>query len=111
MSRNKGPSKNQYSQGLTYVAQTPSFLKNFGQAKSPSPDSSGREPLPERPRDGKWARGSDDEGGDGEDEDEWGETYGGAGEEGPQVVVLKEGRHLTAEDLKRERRRGGFLRS
>lgn len=129
MSR-KGPTKNQYSQGLTYVAQTPSFLKNFGQPKSPSPppppqssssaavSRSGREPLPERPREGKWARGSDtgsdvdvdarDTNGkeeEKEEEDEWGETYGGD-EDGPQVVVLKEGRHLTAEELKRERRRG-----
>ena len=113
MSR-KGPSKNQYSQGLTYVANTPSFLRHFGQAQSPpaSPGRSGREPLPSRPKEGKWAGGSDDEGGhdkdradDGED-DEWGETFGGGGEEGPQVVVLKEGRHLTAEEVKRERRRG-----
>ena len=111
MSR-KGPTKNEYSQGLTYVANTPAFLKNFGKPRSPSPDRSGRAPLPERPREGKWARGSDDEGGGGEEEedDEWGQTYGGGGrgEEGPQVVVLKEGRHLTAEDLKRERRRGGL---
>jgi hypothetical protein len=33
-------------------------------------------------------------------------VFGGGGEEGPQVVVLKEGRHLTAEEVKRERRRG-----
>lgn len=34
--------------------------------------------------------------------------FGGGGEEGPQVVVLKEGRHLTAEEIKRERRKGVF---
>jgi len=121
MSRNK-PSKNQYSQGLTYVSATPSFLKHFGQPKPPSPRPNshstsqardGREPLPERPRSGEWASGSDDEKAEREEEeeeeeegeDEWGEMYGG-GEEGPQVVVLKEGRHLTGEEVKRERRRG-----
>ncbi|ORX40803.1 hypothetical protein BD324DRAFT_647711 [Kockovaella imperatae] len=111
--------RNQVSNGLTYVANTPSFLKNFGKPPpSPPPaerfdhsESSGRpgrEPLPERPRDGKWAKGSDDEKDDTnnpDSDDEWGEIYGGGGEDGPQVVVLKEGRHLSADEVKRERRR------
>jgi hypothetical protein len=110
----KGQSKNDLK-NLTYIAQKPSFLQNFGQPKPPSPPPGrsgvtrdGREPLPERPRDGTWAGGSDDEGGKGgeESDDEWGDVYGGGGDEGPQVVVLKEGRHLTADDVKRERRRG-----
>ena len=115
----KGMSRNAAS-GLTYVANTPSFLKNFGKAPASPPHSDrfegqraessgrpGREPLPERPTDGKWAKGSDDEGGAAESEDdEWGEVFGGGGDDGPQVVVLKEGRHLTAEDVKRERRSG-----
>ena len=63
--------------------------------------------MPSRPRDGEWAGGSDEEkekelGSD----DEWGDVYGGGGDEGPQVVVLKEGRHLSADEVKRERRRG-----
>ena len=109
----KGASKNDLK-GLTYVAQKPAFLTNFGQPQ-PDPSSSssrrgggdGREPLPSRPRDGEWAGGSDEEkekqlGSD----DEWGDVYGGGGDEGPQVVVLKEGRHLSADEVKRERRRG-----
>ena len=114
----RDPTRNQISNGLTYVANTPSFLQNFGKRPPTPPPADrfaqgsssrqGREPLPERPSDGKWARGSDDEG-DGkgqESDDEWGEIYGGGGDDGPQVVVLKEGRHLTAEDVKRERRIG-----
>ena len=119
----RDPTRQQVSAGLTYVSNTPSFLKNFGKPP-PSPEDqeqgrggssarAGREPLPERPREGKWAGGSDDEGGGGrgrgdaeETDDEWGDVYGGGGDDGPQVVVLKEGRHLTAEDVKRERRRG-----
>lgn len=120
------PSKNEFSRGLSYVAQKPAFLQNFGQPQaSPPAESSssssrtapnrpGREPLPTRPDSGEWAGGSDDEDAGrkgrrnaGEDsDDEWGEVYGGGGEEGPQVVVLKEGRHLSAEEVKRERRRG-----
>jgi hypothetical protein len=104
----KDPSKNAYSKGLTYVAQKPSFLANFGKPASPPRAASsgrpGREPLPERPKDGEWAEGSDGE--KEEEEDEWGEVYGGGGDDGPQVVVLKEGRHLTEEEVKRERRRG-----
>lgn len=104
---------------LEYTAAVPSFLQNYGQPK-PDPDSPprtsahpGREPLPERPRDGRWAAGSDDEGdskGKGREdelEDEWDLKYGGGrGDDGPQVVVLKEGKHLTKEDLEAERRKG-----
>ena len=124
-------SKNQISNGLSYNAQTPKFLQNFGKpiaARSPPPEHhpsydpaihsassrARREDLPERPKDGKWAGGSDDEGekggrGRGRDsDDEWGEVYGGGGNDGPQVVVLKEGRHLSEAEVRRERRRGGF---
>jgi hypothetical protein len=107
----KGQSKNDLK-NLTYIPQKPAFLQNFGQPKRPSPPPGrsgakreGRGDLPSRPSDGEWAEGSDAEKEDGSD-DEWGETFGGGGDEGPQVVVLKEGRHLTAEDVKRERRRG-----
>lgn len=114
--RQRELTKHQYSAGLTYVAQKPSFLQNFGKPQVPPPSSSsassrgGREPLPERPDEGRWASGSGDESAEQdeeEDDDEWGDVFGG-GEEGPQVVVLKEGRHLTAEEIKRERRKGGF---
>lgn len=116
MPRQRELTKHQYSAGLTYVAQKPSFLQNFGKPQVPPPSSSassrgGREPLPERPNEGQWATGSGDEAGEREDDDEddeWGDVFGGGGEEGPQVVVLKEGRHLTAEEIKRERRKGVF---
>jgi hypothetical protein len=110
----KGPTKHQYSAGLSYVSATPAFLQNFGKPP-PSPprnlDREGREALPERPRDGQWAEGSDEESGakGEEEEDEWDVDFGGG--DGPQVVVLKEGRHLTADDLQRERRRGECLPS
>ena len=109
----KGASKNDLK-GLTYIAQKPAFLTNFGQ---PTPSSSsgnsrgrgggggdGREPLPTRPTDGEWGGEGSDAGDD--EVDEWGDVYGGGGDEGPQVVVLKEGRHLSADEVKRERRRG-----
>jgi len=114
----KGQSKNDLK-NLTYIAQKPAFLQNFGQPKRPSPppgrsgarrEGRDRDDLPSRPTDGEWAGGSDDERQDGTD-DEWGETFGGGGDEGPQVVVLKEGRHLTADDVKRERRRGTSIHS
>lgn len=88
------PTRNQINQGLTYVAQKPAFLANFGK-----PPPSEREPIPTRPDDGEWAAGSDEE------EDEWDARFGG-GEDGPQVVVLKEGRHLSADEVARERRKG-----
>jgi hypothetical protein len=126
-------SRNQINNGLTYQKQVPKFLQNFGQpapSRSPPPEHhpnyrgqqgagrggrEGRDPLPERPKEGQWAGGSDDEEAqsrrgrrrpENDSDDEWGEVFGGGGEEGPQVVVLKEGRHLTAEEVKRERRRG-----
>lgn len=110
----KGGNRND-SKGLSYVAATPSFLKNFGKPPSPprgrfTPGESsngGRAALPSRPEDGKWAGGSDNE--DEEEEDEWDAKFGGGGDEGPQVVVLKEGRHLTAEEVKKERRKGESL--
>ncbi|WWC65031.1 uncharacterized protein I303_107645 [Kwoniella dejecticola CBS 10117] len=149
----QGPTRQQYSSGLSYVANTPKFLQNFGQpSPSPSLDStsasgpsrggrrserdiqgqSGREALPSRPKEGKWANGSDDEDApnnranrkandeDGdeddededEDEDEWGETFGGGADgDGPQIVVLKEGRHLDEDEVKRIRRRAKGERS
>lgn len=109
------PSKNDTAKGLTYIAQKPAFLANFGQPARTSPPpgrdrggrngEDGREALPERPSEGKWAAGSDDEREEGSD-DEWGERFGGGGDDGPQVIVLKEGRHLSGDEVKRERRRG-----
>lgn len=131
----RDPTRNQVSNGLSYNKVVPSFLANFGKptaSRSPPPEHhpsydprihgrdapgrGGREPLPERPKDGEWAGGSDGEDDvDGrkrrrkmahDSDDEWGDVYGGGGDEGPQVVVLKEGRHLSEAEVRRERRRG-----
>ncbi|KAJ9107607.1 hypothetical protein QFC21_001066 [Naganishia friedmannii] len=140
--RNNEPSKGQFSRGLTYQEHhVPKFLQQMRQQvngnaagghrrtrnddddeapivsnrRSASPPSKGgREAIPERPRDGKWARGSDDEddpkagagrksgrkSADGEEDDEWSQRYGG-GDDGPQIVVLNEGKHLTAEQVRK----------
>ncbi|KAI5455355.1 hypothetical protein NCC49_000169 [Naganishia albida] len=130
---NNTQSKGQFSRGLTYQEQhVPAFLQklraqvnggNTGprrsgddddesphvvdrRSASPPASRGGRETLPERPREGKWAEGSDDEeqGGKkrkGDDEDdEWAQRYGG-GDDAPQIVVLNEGKHLSAEEVKR----------
>ncbi|KAJ9124504.1 hypothetical protein QFC24_003295 [Naganishia onofrii] len=140
--RNNEPSKGQFSRGLTYQEHhVPKFLQQLRQQvngnaagghrrtrndeddeapsvsnrRSASPPSrGGREVIPERPRDGKWAKGSDDgdeaksgagrksggKGVDGEEDDEWSQRYGG-GDDGPQIVVLNEGKHLSAEQVRK----------
>jgi hypothetical protein len=85
---------------------------------SPVRHREGREPLPERPREGKWASTGDDEEerdefgrivrkedkGEDDDEDEWDKRFGGgADDDGPQVVVVNEGKHISAEEFKKER--------
>ncbi|KAL7422939.1 hypothetical protein Q5752_002237 [Cryptotrichosporon argae] len=116
----KDPNARQYSAGLSYVAQKPAFLQNLATAMGAVPVSGpgshagshagsglsgsgrgGREAVPERPETGQWAAGSGSESGS---EDEWEQRFGG-GDDGPQVVVLKEGRHMTADEVRRERRR------
>lgn len=134
---NSNQSKGQFSRGLTYQEDhVPKFLQkmraqvNGGDTgprrsgddddesphvvsrRSASPPSKGgREALPERPREGKWAGGSDNEDdsksgkpgkrGAGDDEDdEWTQRYGG-GDDAPQIVVLNEGKHLSAEEVQR----------
>lgn len=93
--------------------------------------SSGREPLPERPREGKWAGGSDDDeagpsgsrqrasnsnnrerNGQDDEEDDWDAKFGGGGgdTDGPQIVVLKEGKHLTREEVDIARAGGGGMK-
>lgn len=132
---NSGPSKGQFSRGLQYQeTHVPKFLQQLRQQvnggasghrrtddddedspnvvsrRSASPPSrGGREAIPERPREGKWAVGSDDEedgkkrrtrNGAEEEEDEWTQRYGG-GDDAPQIVVLNEGKHLSAEEVRR----------
>lgn len=137
--RGNNPSKGQFSRGLTYQEDhVPKFLQkmrqqvNGGNAgprrsgddddesphvvsrRSASPPSrGGREAIPERPREGQWAGGSDNEddsksgtgkkGGKGvgdDEEDEWTQRYGG-GDDAPQIVVLNQGKHLSAEEVRK----------
>ncbi|TXT05961.1 hypothetical protein VHUM_03722 [Vanrija humicola] len=86
---------------LEYVAQKPAFLANFGQPTKAEGRRDARD-LPSRPKDGEWAGGSDGE----SDEDEWEAQFGG-GDDGPQIVVLKEGRHLSKAEVDAERKKGG----
>lgn len=59
----------------------------------------GREPIPRRPRPAIPERPADDPGSADEDFDD----------EKPQVVVLKEGKHLTAWEAENVRRKGAFV--
>jgi hypothetical protein len=97
--------------GLTYTpAKTPSFLKAFQAqlAGAPPPGSKdaygasdGRAALP-----GREGRQTSEEREEQErlegDEFGWGE----GGDDAPQVVVLKEGKHLSLEEMEDERRKG-----
>jgi len=137
-----GNSSAQYKNGLTYNAKVPAFLQALKKQIDGSAGSSrrrddrsespvrifegreGRDPIPERPREGRWAGGSDNEDGGGKDEfgrakrasskgkggasdeeeDEWDKRFGGGqDDDGPQIVVVNEGKHLTADQYKLER--------
>lgn len=56
----------------------------------------GREPIPRRPRPAIPERPADDPGSADEDDRD----------EGPQIVVLKEGKHLTAREVENIKRKG-----
>ncbi|KAG8947971.1 hypothetical protein FRC04_010168 [Tulasnella sp. 424] len=95
--RQKEPTKNQYSKGLGYQAKTPAFILAMQQRLGGNSGSSdladnglgdGRPPIPTRP-DGEGERGDSEESGD----------------EKPQVVVLREGKHLTDIEVENEKRR------
>ncbi|TFK50225.1 hypothetical protein OE88DRAFT_1736480 [Heliocybe sulcata] len=108
----KEPSRAQLSSRLAYQQHTPSFLQKFknrvagieddedeeeeyeydGSGRPPIPK---RPPIPERPPDNP---GSADE----LDEED-------ADDEKPQVVVLKEGRHMTELEAENERRKAKGL--
>lgn len=111
MKKGRAPTNAQISSKLGYSAHTPSFLvklqnKVAGIENSPSPepeddgyydDGSGRPPIPVRRPDIP-QRPDGDEGSVEEDE----------GDERPTVVVLKEGKHLSAREAENERRKGSF---
>jgi hypothetical protein len=112
------PTKHQLSSRLSYQQHTPAFLrrlhKNYGggrrgddEDEEDDPtygdgefedDGSGRPPIPVRPSIPE--RPKDDPGGS-EDEDD--------GDEKPQVVVLREGKHLTEREAQNEKRKGASL--
>ena len=111
------PTKHQLSSRLSYQQHTPAFLrrlqKNYGGGRRGDDDEeedeptygdgefeddgSGRPPIPvrppipERPKDNPESEGED------------------YGDEKPQVVVLREGKHLTEREVQNEKRKGRSL--
>jgi hypothetical protein len=104
----KEPTKHQLSARLSYSQRTPAFLRKLQSRVSGFPgddsdedpefedDGSGRPPIPRRPPIPE--RPASDPGSGDEDR----------GDEAPQVVVLKEGKHLSAREVENERRKGKF---
>lgn len=109
----KDPTRHQVSSGLTYQAQTPAFLlklQNKIHGIQPDDedepqyeeeefydDGSGRPPIPTRPRERPPIpeRPGEDPGSADEE----------SGDEKPQVVVLRQGKHLTERQAENERRK------
>lgn len=104
----KEPTRHQLSARLAYNARTPTFLLKMQQRVSGARadddddddddeyehDGSGRPPIPKRPAIPE--RPDDDPGSANEDD----------GDEKPQVVVLREGKHLSAREVENEKRKG-----
>ncbi|KAI8982715.1 hypothetical protein BD414DRAFT_537735 [Trametes punicea] len=104
----KEPTRQQLSSRLTYQAKTPAFLLRLqhqhgagGRADDDDDEyeyvGDGRPPIPRRPA---IPERPDDEPGSAAEDDE---------DEKPQVVVLKEGKHLTERDVENERRKAKGL--
>ncbi|GAA5959832.1 hypothetical protein JCM8115_004872 [Rhodotorula mucilaginosa] len=92
-----GPSKQQLK-GLAYVGKQPSFLRNAAAALSGQTVSSGKwAPIPTRPE----GYGDDDQDDAASDRDDWDLDRGD--DEAPQVVVLKEGKHIGKDEVDRIR--------
>lgn len=104
----KEPTKHQLSSRLTYSQHTPTFLRKLQSRVSGVPgedsdedlefedDGSGRPPIPRRPPIPE--RPANDPGS--------GDEEGDRDDEAPQVVVLKEGKHLSAWEVENEKRKG-----
>jgi Domain of unknown function (DUF4604) len=104
----KEPTKHQLSSRLSYNQQTPTFLRKLQSRVNGLPDEdsdedpdfeddgSGRPPIPRRPPIPE--RPAGDPGSEDEERDD----------EAPQVVVLKEGKHLNAREVENEKRKGEF---
>lgn len=101
----KEPSRYQLSSRLTFNQDTPAFLQRLknkvaGVSNDEDEDfdewqaASGRPPIPRRPTPPE--RPADEPGSADEEDDD----------EKPQVVVLREGKHLTAREAENERRKG-----
>ncbi|CCM03101.1 uncharacterized protein FIBRA_05221 [Fibroporia radiculosa] len=104
----KEPTRHQLSARLAYNAHTPAFLLRMQQRVSGiggdededdefEDDGSGRPPIPKRPAIPQ--RPDDDPGSADED----------GMDEKPQVVVLKEGKHLSERDAENEKRKAKGL--
>ena len=104
----KEPTRAQLSSKLTYQAQVPAFLRRMqgaagGRRGSDEDDDefeydgSGRPPIPRRPA---IPTRPDDDPGSAEEDD---------GDEKPQVVVLKEGKHLSEREVENEKRKGTLV--
>jgi hypothetical protein len=105
----KEPTRAQLSSRLSYSQHTPSFLLKLQNRIAGNPeesedydvefedDGSGRPPIPRRPAIPE--RPEDDPGSADED----------GGDEKPQVVVLKAGKHLTEREAENIRRKGRLL--
>ncbi|KAH7916994.1 hypothetical protein BV22DRAFT_1135802 [Leucogyrophana mollusca] len=100
----KEPTRHQLSSRLQYNQQTPAFLQKLQNRIQGVPDDddeepeyyddgSGRPPIPQRPAIPE--RPDDDPGSADEDD----------GDEKPQVVVLREGKHLTEREAENVRRK------
>ena len=103
----KEPTRHQLSSRLSYTQNTPKFLQKFqnrvtGVADQEEEeeddefeyDGSGRPPIPKRPPIPE--RPTDDPGSADEDRDD----------EAPQIVVVKQGKHMTEREVKNEQRMG-----
>jgi hypothetical protein len=103
----KEPTRQQLSSRLRYQSNVPAFLRKFqNKVQGITDDSededepqyyddgSGRPPIPVRPTIPE--RPDNDPGSADEDD----------GDEKPQVVVLKQGKHLTEREAENERRKG-----
>jgi hypothetical protein len=103
----KEPNRHQLSSRLSYSQNTPSFLLKLQNRIAGIPDEeeeeyddefeddgSGRPPIPRRPA---IPERPEDEPGSADEDD---------GDEKPQVVVLREGKHLTEREAENVRRKG-----
>lgn len=105
----KEPNRHQLSSKLSYSQDTPLFLQKLKNRIAGIPDEdededpefeddgSGRPPIPRRPA--IPTRPDDDPGSEQEDD----------ADEKPQVVVLREGKHLTEREAENVRRKGQVL--